>query len=493
MKNNLSIYLIILLFTTSMMQSCSKDDSEDFASGGNSTKESLELQITDSTFIDPGAYSKYLYKEVIDGYDFLKCVTIENTLFQETMALLERQLSPAKARLDSLFTVETGSDDIRRCWQIESWSFSYPSKSARGQDVMLSGRVTFPNNIVDGLPHQVSSLTLNMHHALPVMSVMPSQTVDIWTMRSLLNSAVIEPDGQGCGVNMDKDYYCTLSPDVLACQMADCAMAALEIMKKRGVTLASDGQSIITSCSLGAAVPLAFTKYYETEASVSFRDAIKLSAAFTGFGPLDFASTLRYYGEHPDFNAMLAKDFICSLSAYSPEQLGGFKAEDFIDDIFLNTMVTRGDDTITYYEAEARYFINVMGTEWLPNPRKLSCILADDMTSDERTLDETNLKTRVLMDIIKKGNDYSGWRPNIPIYIAHCRQDDASPYGQSRQLYERISRQGTNPNVKFITINTPAGISHLSGITGIPVIHAVSILKYFIPAYLHEDPALYFK
>ena len=36
-------------------------------------------------------------------------------------------------------------------------------------------------------------------------------------------------------------------------------------------------------------------------------------------------------------------------------------------------------------------------------------------------------------------------------------------------------------------------ITDSSGITGIPVIHAVSILKYFIPAYLHEDPALYFK
>ena len=53
--------------------------------------------------------------------------------------------------LDKQFKAETGqSGQEGRCWQIESYSFNYRSKSARGEDVVLSGRVTFPNSKTKG-------------------------------------------------------------------------------------------------------------------------------------------------------------------------------------------------------------------------------------------------------------------------------------------------------------------------------------------------------
>ena len=54
------------------------------------------------------------------------------------------QQTPA---LDKLFETEAGQGkQVNHCWQIESYSFNYHSKSARGEDVVLSGRVTFPNH-----------------------------------------------------------------------------------------------------------------------------------------------------------------------------------------------------------------------------------------------------------------------------------------------------------------------------------------------------------
>ena len=219
--------------------------------------------------------------------------------------------------LDKLFEAEAGLDKQEdHCWQMESYSFNYRSKSARGEDVVLSGRVTFPNHKTKGIGHQVNSLTLNMHHALPQVSLMPSQTLGMWTLRSYFNEAVIEPDGQGLGANLDKDYFCTVSSNVLARQMADCTLAALEVMRQHGVTLSGDGHSICTSCSQGAAVPLAFAKYYETEASASFREAVRLNAVYTSCGPLDFEDCIRYFSDHPTFNAMLSKYMKGTTSMY---------------------------------------------------------------------------------------------------------------------------------------------------------------------------------
>ena len=131
---------------------------------------------------------------------------------------------------DEVFRNEVGEgSNGKRQWQIETFVFTYRSKSLRGEDVILSGRVSFPKSTIEGTPHQVQSLTLNMHHAIPSKAV-PSRVIDMWNLRLIQNSAVIQPDGQGYGVDLDKDFYCSTMGHALAIQMKDCAMAALEVM-----------------------------------------------------------------------------------------------------------------------------------------------------------------------------------------------------------------------------------------------------------------------
>ena len=392
--------------------------------------------------------------------------------------------------LDKLFEAEAGLDKQEdHCWQMESYSFNYRSKSARGEDVVLSGRVTFPNHKTKGIGHQVNSLTLNMHHALPQVSLMPSQTLGMWTLRSYFNEAVIEPDGQGLGANLDKDYYCTVSSNVLARQMADCTLAALEVMRQHGVTLSGDGHSICTSCSQGAAVPLAFAKYYETEASASFREAVRLNAVYTSCGPLDFEDCIRYFSDHPTFNAMLSKPIIFSLAALSPEQLYGYQPQDFVHPDLLNTQVEYGGRTMSYYEEEARYSSNVLGTkENLPSPKKLSEIIAPDMLGQDGKLDDTNPKTQALMRILAEQNDLSGWLPTTEIYLIHGKKDDAIPREVSRKCYEALSNGGMMPNVHYHEIWTPPVLSELVKQSNVGIIHFMTTLSFLVP-YLNEDPS----
>ena len=398
--------------------------------------------------------------------------------------------------LDKQFKAETGqSGQEGRCWQIESYSFNYRSKSARGEDVVLSGRVTFPNSKTKGTAHQVRSLTLNMHHALPLVSMMPSLALDMWTLRAFFNEAIIQPDGQGLGVNQDKDYYCTVSSDVLARQMADCTLAALEVMRRHGVTLADDGYSICTSCSLGAAVPLSFAKYYETEASPSFRQAVKLKTVYTGCGPVDNAATIRYFSNHPEFNAMLSKSLIFSLAALSTKQLYGYQSRDFVNPNMLATEVEYEGRTMSYYEAEAKYFVNIVGTtnsSNIPNPKKLSEIVAPDMLTQNGQLDETNPKTQTLMRVLAEQNDLSGWQPTTNIYLLHGLQDDGIPVEQARKCYSALSNGEKMSNVHYKETSILPIFAELAKLPKAGIMHLIATTS-FMDIYMNEDPSKQFK
>ena len=396
--------------------------------------------------------------------------------------------------LDKQFESEAGAAGQEgRCWQMESYSFTYRSKSARGEDVVLSGRVTFPNHKTSGIGHQVNSLTLNMHHALPLVSLMPSQIIDLWTLRAFFNEAVIEPDGQGLGVNLDKDYYCTVSSDVLARQMADCTLAALEVMRRHGVVLAENGYSICTSCSLGAAVPLSFAKYYDTEASASFRQAVRLNAVYTGCGPVDFEDCIRYFSDHSKFNAMLGKSIIFSLAALPQSQLYGYQPQDFVNPTMLNTHVEYEGRSMSYYEAEAKYFVNIMGTsENMPSPKKLSEIMAPDMLTKDGHLDGTNPKTQTLMRVLAEQNNLSGWLPTTNIYLLHGQQDDGIPVEQARKCYESLSNGGALRNVHYKETSILPLFAELAKLPNAGIMHLVSTM-FFVSTYLKEEPSKEFK
>lgn len=391
--------------------------------------------------------------------------------------------------LDKKFDAEAGvSGQNERCWQMESHGFTYHSKSARGENVVLSGRVTFPVHKTKGIGHQVKAMTLNMHQALPTPNSEPSLILDLWTLRAYFDEAIIEPDGQGFGVNKDKDYYCLISPDVLARQMADCTSAALEVMRRHGITLAESGQTICTSCSMGAAVPLAFARYYETEASASFRRAVRLSTVYTGYGPVDVESCIRYFSDHPKFNAMLSKSMVFSLAALSPEQLHGYDAKDFVNPTMLETQVEYEGRTMSYYEIEARYYPNVLGTNKdMPNPKKLSEIIAPDMLTANGQLDGTNPKTQTLLRIMAEQNNWSGWLPTTPIYLLHGKQDDGIPVEQARKCYETLSSGGMIANVHYKEKSILPILAQLAQLPKVGLMHLISTLS-FMNIYLKEDP-----
>lgn len=445
---------------------------------------------------DFGKFQKVTYSEMISPDEFYKSILSAESFDKEILKTLRPAFDPIFRRmmknqleeLDTDFKSEVGTDGSgQRRWHIEHFEFNYRSKSARGQDVILTGHVTFPNNTVEGVTHELRSLSLVSRGAKDLTTT-STHSLSASEMHTLFNSAIIIPEFQGGGVNTGKDVYCAISSKVLAQQMADCTLAALELMKRRGVVLAEDGFTNTFGISLGATVSLAFAKYYETQAPEWFRNTIRLKSTIASNGPLDFAGTFWYMSEHPEFNATLTKSLAVSLAALDKSQLGGYDPKSFMADVFHNTMVEVNGQQRTYYDALLYDSYNVLGTEKsVPKAYNLSDVLAADMLTATGKLNSNSPKLQTFMRVITEQNDIFGWSPTLPVYIIHCPDDNAIPYEQARNYYNILSSNGSNTNVHWGDVEFPsllkAALSRMDG-----GIHAASAIYSTWKWAVVEDP-----
>ena len=401
-------------------------------------------------------------------------------------SLAKTKLSAHLPRLDSLFAAEVGreSDGTRR-WRFESYTFTYQSVTSDGQSIEMSGRVTFPNNTVDGVGHEVTTLSLHSHQELPYPDWAPSETLMFMPMRAMYNSAVIEPDFQNYGINYTKIYDGSGSPKALNRQLADCAIAALEVMQQHGVTLAPDGHTTNWGSSKYAVVPIFFAKYCETEAPQWFRDAIRLGSTYTGEGVYDLSEVMPYFFQTPKLylNSLSFMSYFAGLSA---NQLGGYEVKDLLAPWVNDSIYHAGDKDYTVLDALALRIINSKNP-CFPEFTSLDQVLAPDMLTPDGRFDASSPKAQALFRRLREENVY-GWEPTQPIYIAHCPYDETIPYSYSRQFYLRLSNQETNPVMHWIDLPTTALFTEAANADGVGTLHY--ILSFFMHLYMScvEEP-----
>lgn len=203
--------------------------------------------------------------------------------------LKNAMINAANSRLpqmDEIFKERVGTaPDGTRQWNLKRYTFTYKSISGvTGNDTTLVGSVIFPNNTV-GTPHQVDVLTLYHHQAYFFEEWLPSHAVTMMALHALHNSAVIEPDAQGAKRGVENHIRENLQGDLTALQMADCVLAALEVMRQESVTLAADGYSNNWGTSLGSVAATGFAQYMENDATPDLQQLFRLRATYIGEGP----------------------------------------------------------------------------------------------------------------------------------------------------------------------------------------------------------------
>lgn len=329
-------------------------------------------------------------------------------------------------------------------WQVESYVYRYLSRSARGEEIILSGRVSFPRLACNRQPHTVESLSIHHHHVVPADFGAPSHSLTPMMMRTFFNSAVIEPDYEGYGASAGRTH-CGASFDVLARQTMDGVMAALEVMRQHGVTLADEGYSTAWGVSLGAPPLLAFAKYYDQQATAQQRQAIRLRSCYAAGGPFLIHRMAEYIDEHLDYMPQLVQHMLKFLNALPASEMGGYAHYQFCPEWMMTTMVEYEGQQYTAYQ-----FIQYVGSDMLlfENPTEspfstLTGIFASDMTSTDGHLNMDNPKVQVVMRLFKQLSNWNNWTALTPIYMAHAEEDNQMPYCQALELYNLLAARSS--------------------------------------------------
>lgn len=343
-------------------------------------------------------------------------------------------------KLDTLFDERIGRDSQgQRQWGFSSYAFSYRTIAIDGSPIVLSARITFPNNTIDSLTHELSSLSLWGHMMLMDSSWAPSVSIGPMAMRSFFNSAVIEPDFQGYGIDK-KTHHCGLAARTLGRQFIDCGMAALELLRRNNVILADDGYTDIWSVSMMSIAVLGAARYYEMEAPAEVKRALRYRSAFCVEGPIYPKGSILYASTHPNFRSPLTQ-YISNFEAmYIPHPGDQYTAYDFCADWMQTTMVPYGDTAVPFNY----YIINKLGR----NSRNYtpegyigsSCAwnFASDMLDENGQFDMSSPKTQAFFRVFDEQCQWETWVPQHPLYLGHCVTDDFIPHEPARELFDLL-------------------------------------------------------
>ena len=375
-------------------------------------------------------------------------------------ALLKAKVYYHVPKLNRLFAKECGEGWFgKRIWEIESITFSYRSQTVDGRDTILSGRVTFLHHKDPSIPHQARTISVHTHQAFFDPKWAPLHNLMFVPLKVLWDSVVIEPDLQKWGITHGIEYDGGGSAVCMAHQLTDCIVAALEIMRQHGVSLSQDGYTTNWGGSQGSMPTLYFAKWYDTEAPQWFKDALRLKSSFIVEGVSIVPELTKHIYQDPKDFHLKPVTVVGYLKAFTEEQLGGYKPEDFVPQWWLDNKFQVNGKEITFMDAVCHYIPEAMHplSETIDS---YAGLVAPDMLQEDGQVDIDCPKIQAWLACLRKYNDVSGWQPAHDVYIAHAPADDMLPYKYAYDQYLAISNNGQNPMVHMLDVPSMRLVPH---------------------------------
>ena len=290
-----------------------------------------------------------------------------------------------------------------------------------------------------------------MHQAFFHEEWAPSKNLMFAPLKVLWDSVVIEPDLQKWGINYGIEPDGGGSAVHMARQLADCIVAAMEIMRQHGVSLAPDGYTTNWGSSQNAIPTLLFAKWYDTEAPQWFKDALRLRATFSAEGAAHMQDLMQSTYHDPEnifLNFILLTAY---FKAFTPAQLGGYKPEEFVPKWYSDTKFQVDGREITFLDAVSHYYPQLTDP-YFREANTYDKVFAPDMLTADGEVDMNNPKIRAWMACLRQYNDMSGWTPAHAVYLAHSPADDMIPFELAYNLYRTLSNEGQNPLVHMLSV-----------------------------------------
>lgn len=361
--------------------------------------------------------------------------------------------------IDVRFIRECGKGLLsKRRWEIQSHTFTYRSQTVDGREIEMSGRVTFLANREEGIPHEVKSISLYSHQALMDKSWAPSQSLMFAPLKVMWDSAVIEPDFQNWGINHGIEPDGSGSSIQMGRQLADCTVAALEVMRQHGVTLSPEGYTTNWGSSQGAMPALQFAKWYDTDAPQWFRDALRLRSTFSTEAAVDSPSSTRALFQSAEHLSLKIISLVGYYRAFTPQQMGGYRPEDFVPEWYTEKKYPLEDGRMVSFLDAISLSLSDITQPITYTFTSFDQVYAPDILTEDGMVNPDCPKMEAWLSCIKTHNTLEGWAPRHPVYLAHAPKDDFIPYEKAYELYRDISDEGKNPNVHMLSIPFPSFI-----------------------------------
>lgn len=369
---------------------------------------------------------------------------------------------------DSLVQVYKSSDS-------RFYTFNYPSKSATGEDVVLSSLLIAwtPSNPAE--TDSIESLHIYSHYTITANQECPSLNQD-FQIRLLFGTlangkynsnpdnnyisrcVIIAPDYEGYGVSKDRNHP-YLAEELTAKQVMDAVQYGLELYQKhvndeRALAIKSDWRSFSIGYSQGGAVALAVQRHIEQN---NLSNALHFRGSICGDGPYDLIATLRYYlndngtsydtsTDHlqgmttlPMVIPLIIKGMLDTHPDMQTHTLEDYLSQQFLDtgimDWIASKTLSTGDMGKKWYQqlqegldANGRHYTPEQMAELFYSPSMNTVWGRLDKLFTPGFADYTGQWVDLYQAMADNGVA-SGWQPQHRIQFVHARGDMVVPFG----------------------------------------------------------------
>ena len=214
---------------------------------------------------------------------------------------------------------------------------------------------------------------------------------------------------------------------------------------------APDGYTTNWGSSQGSVPTVCFAKWYDTEAPQWFKDRLRLRSTYVVEGVCDVQEYMEYLYQHPELINIALVLIVGYFKAFSSEQLGGYKAGDFVPEWYNEAKYEVNGRKLSYLDAVSHYIPDILHIHSTKMTSFTEVFAPDILTADGK-VDLNCPKLRAWMSCHAKHCDLNNWTPVHPVYIAHSKADEMIPFEMAYSLYRRISNNGQNPMVHMLSV-----------------------------------------
>ena len=317
---------------------------------------------------------------------------------------------PAAAIAEALASKESLAEDVVPRYAVASYRLEYLTIDADGQEVRASGLVSVPQKAAGA----ASPVLSYQHGTIFRDAEAPSNNAvasEVAVVLASLGFIVVAPDYVGFGASRGTPHPYLLAAPAAAATV-DFLTAARTWRTQTGT--ADNGQLFLTGYSEGGYVTMAAHRALQTTGSPHLQ---QLRMVVPGAGPYNVQATMDglvdvVRSEQPVIGALINPGFL--------RHLGGSVQRE-VRRLLLRALLP-GD-------ADVRY-----------DTRFIDRFLADDV----RTIAEVS--------------SVHDWKPNVPVYLYHGREDRTVPYVSSTSTLSAMQQQGAADLVSLTDCRTrPAG------------------------------------